>query len=616
MSNTSVSRITAADVDVVATCMMSCYDFTYFTTITYCSTLPGHTHHAAFTPRLASMQAADALGDRNDAKWIKTLAEMVVETGWPESEEINIMLYELLRLPPYLLCRVLCEILRTHTLSDLLREYPTTLHPSLLSAAASKGDLELDHDVAGDALPLLPGTVVPDPGLSGIQLHSTLPDGSRNGSANVTGALLARAVAAHPSLTTLSLGRIALDPGWLRSFSACLPHGALPHLVDLTLSINRGGCADLATSLALLPALTSLNVTLNAPVTLAHPAAMSLSSFTRLAAAPASLPQLQRLTVWEGCEKYNTGARPAKFLGLRHSIDATCAHSFLSVLTTPALQRLHLELQTPRVPLPTLLSNLLRFTALEELHISAASRLADIETAVFGAATFELPVLATLTVESVCVASAATVAAAFAELATTTLTSLDVVATDLADGAVFPYKDRCTGAVIADAWQGCFCVIGRCNTLQRLQLRCLSAVEAGDQRADFDRCLASGIAQSTALTHLRLRPAQGPVPLLDGSSIGDAISKATALQRISFDGDSNLTVSPLQPVLDACMQLKRLSQIDLFCDGVSHEDVTNLLTGMPDLRFLLLREDVFPQPRVDVVEALQSDFPHVYIDVR
>lgn len=226
------------------------------------------------------------------------MAKVAAETDWGAKSTADTMLCALLRLPPHLLHRVMSVCVQDGNLSSFLGSVPASLHVAAVSAAVEDGCLSMSFDETVDILTPLSSASFPAPGLQVVSLHlgfsSTMP-------ASV-GGLLACALAAHPTLTRLESDYhgSGLNPQWLRSFAACLRSATLPNLVHLEVHVaaHPNGCVELAACLRLLPALTSLRTTFNTSQP-RNAAPVPLSRYARLASAPATLPHLQELVIYE-----------------------------------------------------------------------------------------------------------------------------------------------------------------------------------------------------------------------------------------------------------------------------------------------------------------------------
>eukprot|EP00892_Ulva_mutabilis_P002514 jgi/Ulvmu1/12263/UM086_0056.1 len=150
------------------------------------------------------LKVADVVGDTEAAHWVNELATHVNTTDWQQADATNTMLAALLQLPHHLLNAVLTACMTPeHPLTAVLGRLPLPLLPNLIAAAtaAASGSLHLP-DGDRNALHALLTATIPSPGLLAFTLSClSMP--------TATAAVLARALAAHPALTSLDLLRSA-----------------------------------------------------------------------------------------------------------------------------------------------------------------------------------------------------------------------------------------------------------------------------------------------------------------------------------------------------------------------------------------------------------------------
>ena len=290
------------------------------------------------------------LEDTHIAAWVDMFSKRIMPSRWADGDAATALQCSLLQLPSHLLSRVLTDCLATHRLDALLCALPATLHPSLVSVCASQaaGAITLPHTLPhlDTVLSCLAITSCPPPGLISVDLPSTYCEGTES---DMYAALLARALSAHPSLTSLGLHQVVLPVSYFRHLGLSLAHTALPNLVSLHLcsEVFPDGCVELARCLKHLSALTFLHAELCFEDCL--PAASSLGAYVSIAASPARLVNLKQLVVGEG---HHIDRRKL------HSSSRSTGHRLFPLLATPNLTSLTFFSDVLRGSTPVLLQSL------------------------------------------------------------------------------------------------------------------------------------------------------------------------------------------------------------------------------------------------------------------
>ena len=459
----------------------------------------------------------------SSAQWITEVAKSVLATGWDGlvPEEADTVVFSLLQLPPSLLADVVAYVMQEcgmqapasepgqpgSSLAAAFASLPPAIHPAFVSNAIASqptGHLKVSPDDADRVLSLLPCAAAQHM-CSGLQsLHvADFQNDMRPG----TAALLAQAIAAQPSLTSLQMSK-SVGHEALGSFAACLTHRALPHLVNLSIDLDSepGSSAQLGLCLRHMPALTKISIRL---AQLPQPERMveSLSAYTRLAATPAHLPALRYLDVIEVFE-LDDDAMP---IDDSRSYTSSGVPALFGAIDAPALTSLGLICCVqPAETLNAIVQRLARFPALQEVCVNS-----NVEV------TFQPPFLCTsppraaaglsklhaltcLEVNTCGHASAVSSATTFADLATTSLKSLAIKTPPVYESKV-PSSTRSKMAA-GRAWQGFYPLLGRLTGLTELSLKCTACVLTSGLRLDHPRDgdnSAAGVASSALIQELR-----------------------------------------------------------------------------------------------------------------
>ena len=556
------------------------------------------------------MQVADALGDQGDKAWVDSLAAIVAATDWSDSDATDAMLCTFLRLPEHLLHRIMSACLRDTDLIRLLYQLPAHLHVAAVPGALKDGGvLRFPFEADSHTLAALPWASFPAPGLQAVRMYVC----DFAGTPAAAGGLLARALAAHPSLTSIECDDIeaVISPQWLHSFASCLRPGALPHLVDLNLRVDAhpGGYVALASCLRLLPALTSLQATfdhLEPP----DSAVVPRSAYARLAGAPASLPELRQLKVYEDSSVSDDDFAKQS---------SNCLHSFLSLLSAPKLHAMRLEFSPSRVSAAAVLNAVTwsRFPGLKTLHIEAAVDVPDVDGLVPGgcAAPPDLPPLTELSMTGPCSASMLACAAAVCSATAASLTSLHLDAPRPASGRC-TFAGRCGTAEVRQVWEPFWHQIGRCSQLAVLHVYGLFGMAAGP-RVSVSGVLAAALRQRPQQHRLSMFAVCPPDSYsqirLSGSILGGALATLTRLTALTIsECGCGIEFDEVQPLLDACTQLRSVEQLDLCCPGVTVSSLAAAVPKMPALKSVsLVKVIAFAGGMRDDLDALRVEFPGI-----
>lgn len=454
----------------------------------------------------------------SSAQWITEVAKSVLATGWDGlvPEEADTVVFSLSQLPPSLLADVMQECRMQAPASEsgqprsplaaVFACLVPAIHPAFDSneiASHPAGHLDVTPDDADRVLSLLPYAAAQHM-CSGLQsLHvAKFQNDMRPGTAG----LLARAIAAQPSLTSLQMSK-SVGHEALGSFAACLTHRALPHLVNLSIDLDSepGSSAQIGLCLRHMPALTKIFIRL---AQLPQPARTveSLSAYTRLAATPAHLPALRDLAVIEVFE-LDDDAMPE----YSRSYTSSGVPALFGVIDAPALTSLFLDCGVqPAETLNAIVQRLARFPALQEVCINSDNVVHFQPPFVCAtppraaASLSKLHALTRLDVRTCGHASAVSSATAFADLATTSLKSLAITVPPVYESRV-PSSPRSEMAAWR-AWQLFYPVMGRLTGLTELSLTCTACVLTSglwlDHPRDGDNS-ALGVASSALIQELR-----------------------------------------------------------------------------------------------------------------
>lgn len=553
------------------------------------------------------------------------LTQRALTAKWQDHRAANDMLCSLLHLPPQLLKRVLSAAVAAKGLDDLLGTFPLPLHPSIIAAAAASGSLQLPKLAVDTFLMLLASTPIPPPHLLSLRA----PDASFPAAyPTATAALLARALVAHPSLTTLKLDGLRLRPAWIRELSTSLSATTLPALAELCIStdVHPGGCAELGAALKNLPALTSLDVRLRFNKTPAA-AAPTLATYIRSAACPAQLTCLQRLMFVELHDDDDLSSQAQS---------ASSVHHLLPLFRAPALSYLRFASDAATISYPALLRALRHFSSLQLLYVDAELREAGDAAAAGAAAAAQPPPLAAaactlealqkIDIKSGCAIAPVTLAAAAAAQAGGALTSLSLQHLHVGRGR---YAAKHTSQQLRAAWGGLLPVLGRCAGLRQLELDNLCGVPGGDVSPSaaaaapgWSEALAAALTPLTALTRLALQGVcehcsprlQTVLRVLRGEVIGAALRELTSLASLYIrSGTGHLEFEEPEHVLGALPALTRLTSLGLCFHGVQLAQVAEVVPRLQGLAEMELRSDMFGQAGEEDLDTFATRFPDVTV---
>lgn len=575
------------------------------------------------------MQVADLLGDRHISDWVSLLARRASATMWarplPETKD---MLRGLLCLPPHLLHRVLSSCLADTDLVKLLSIFPAALHPALVSSAASTGAIAIpsEQKLWEIVLPQLAVTPAPPPGLLSLSLGrtSTYP---RDFDAETSGALLAHALSAHPSLTTLDLRALMLSPAFLRHLARGLVPGALPSVgaLHLCTQVHPDGCAELGGTLKHLPALACMHVDFYFNTPPAGAAAGDLARYVHAGATPARLPQLADVTVKELCHYEQRAVQPES---------SSSALRLFSLVAAPNLTSLTFESHATTGTPARLRASLRHLSSLQELSINTdmhecgEAAGASWTGPAAADADVTLPALRKLHIASACLVAPVAMAAAFAACAPATLTYMRLRHVSVA-GRTF--TGRCAannahrrelrgtnGEGVKAAWEQLIPALGACSHLQELELGPLCSSYKEVDNEGFDERLAASLRGLRLLTRLRLHaPCRTCAPdafcQLSGEALARALRGMPALAELDITGAAGaLTVSGRESTLAALPELQRLTALTLCIGGLPTAAVAELIPQVSGLKELLVFTPVLGWGS-EAVAAFQARFPGVNV---
>ena len=564
-------------------------------------------------------QVADVLGDKDSNCWIDMLSDRALATKWFDPQPGNDMLCSLLHLPGLLLKRVLTACLACKGLDDLLSAFPLPLHPCIIAAAAATGSLQIPKYAVDTFLMLLATTPIPPPTLVTLRTADASPAASFP---TATAALLARARAAHPSLTSLKLDGTRLKPAWVRVLSTSLSPTALPNLSELCIStdVHPSGCAELGACLKNLPALTSLDVRMRFNKTPAT-AAPTLATYIRSASAPAQLTQLQRLMFVELHDDEDLSAQPSS---------QSCFHLLLPLFRAPALTYMRFASDAASISYAALLRSLRHLSSLQLLYVDAELREGGDSAAVPRAATAAsapsaaLPALQKIDIKSGCAIAPLTMAAAAAAQACSSLTCLSLQHLHVGRGR---YAAKSTSDHLRAAWGSLLLTVARCTGLRQLELDNLCGVPGSGAAGPagspaWSDALAAALTPLTALTRLALQGMcehcsprmQTVLRVLRGDVFGGALRELTALQSLHVrSGTGHLEFEGPEHVLVALPELTQLSSLGLCFHGIQLAQVADLIPKLRTLQLMELRSDMFGQPNEEDIDSFATRFPDLTI---
>ena len=572
-----------------------------------------YAHAHCGVPAFPHMQVADAVGDENCSTWIGMLADRMRATDWEERDTAEHMLCSLLCLPPHLLHAVLTSCIEDMSVSSLLDMLPAALHSECMSAAISvqTGDLDL-FELEGYGLDKrlmhLRTAAPPPPGLISLCHCDNDYNYEEPSFTPATSALLARALAAHTTLQKLDLMTVRLDAEWLTSFSLCLATITLPQLTSLEIDIQAagGGCAALARCLKHLPTLHELHVglLLNEPPP-SHPGQSALTVFAGPAACPATLSHLEKLAFYEidllHHGEIHDGGSPR----------GSCILQLLPLFTAPALSTVSLMSDAGSISHSGLVAALAVFPALRTVDIEGSPHS-------FGSEALMRPGEHMTSLKALCFRNRSgevslKLAAMMVRHASASLTSLHLNPSARSHAS--------SPRLLSDGWDALLGSLAACNQLQSLHLGSLHGMSAA-AGAPAAVLMIKTFEHLTGLTELCLgrpgaylgregRTRACSVGPLCGEQLARALRCVPRLERLSLEPWAGIDLQghKAQAVLDACVELPCLRELELKYHGF---EIGQIATALTKLRALTLLELSGARGAdAGVVAALRAQFPGV-----
>lgn len=566
------------------------------------------------------------------------LVRRVVNTVWRETDQSDAMLCNLLRLPSHLLNRCIVAFMKMKSsqgLHDLLSFMPLPLHSPLIAASAASDLLRISMNQR--FLVLLSNTVVPHPGLLNAVLErpseayklrpttqeaagdSTDDDESCDGDQSCgmrrtfmdmpclqscicskLAALLGQALSAHPSVARIVFRKVHMPPESLKMFIGCLSRGALQQLTTLRIRITAhpGGCAALASCLRRFPALKYLRVSIKLNRNASED---SVKMFLGNVAAPAHLPSLQRLIVYENEEATE---------------ETSCFPVFLRLVSAPSLMFVQLQSNASKMDRKQLFASLAGFSSLTTVALESSEQTSTtILTPDQLIDDTEIQPIASLS--KMTFASRSPLAplhnAAFTDKIAPNLRSLSIVSSGFHEY----FAKKVMPMDMKKAWATLFPVIGRCRNLQHLELAMLPGVH-GCTIMDNSRALAAALKCLPALTSLELSTEKelvGKVQcrVLHGMPLAAALSFLKALRVFSVcHGNGELEMMDPKAVLAAIATLRHLSELRLCFNTDEAVQLAGTIRNLSVLTALEVGEKLSKQPGNDV-KQLQAQFGNVLV---
>eukprot|EP00892_Ulva_mutabilis_P005623 jgi/Ulvmu1/3432/UM016_0051.1 len=556
------------------------------------------------------IRVADALGDSKLSTWTHLLGRQAARTDWKQPELSDDMTYSLLSLPHHLLNDVLLTTMKSVDSPCLLiPRLPFPLHSAILTTAIERDQQLLVPTAHTRSFEVLATTALRPPGLVKLLISGSMFNGADHATPKSAAALLARALAAHPSITQLRFAN-SLPPQWLTELTACLAPATLPSLSTLEISVQAlfGGSAAIARCLKCLPSLRTLSV--NMQLDIDHEEQpQSLSTLRRSAACPAALTCLTELylrVVRSGRRKIRTA--DAALLQL------------LPLLHAPALTRLALVTSAGRVSADRLCFAIHRFTALQVLHVNADISWPHVVRPQSPREEKLPPMLKSLEVCSVDAAAPLATAVTLVEMGATHVTQLslrrphEAFRAAAADGQQRSPMDHVVQ-----------CLALSLTRLPGLLTLRLEVLRPGMDLPSMAR-LAKGLSHLTALTELSLQSdhdawgdrrvqAQGG-PVLVEALLGHGLRQLQSLQRLRVCSAlaSELVDQPSHLLL-TCAALRALTHLAFLVgepDDPHPDYVLQQLPKFGSLRSLVVLPYVC---RVHDTEHLARTFPYLDLEV-
>ena len=363
------------------------------------------------------------VADEHLQRWLAECAERILSNDWSDEASADSIVSHLLMLPHHLLHRVLATCITSQGLPDLYT-LPSVLHDVLVTCAASGGSLTIPHTADRLFYLHLAHASLPDPGLRSLtqrrpNLLPRLRQQRRPATYTAVAVLLARALAAHPSLRTLDLSPVNMPPPALRAMAAGLGVNSLPHLstLHITAALHADAAFALSELLKKLPSARTARLSFqeDMPGEGLLPGEQGLREAFHSAVYPAMMPKLARLNLYEALvsfEKVESPPGPSR------------VEQLLSFMHAPALACVSLHIDNVHVASRPLLAGLSRFASLRCLFINADCHPLKQRLVAVGMAQATLPALQKLTVQVNCKTASFELAHTVAAAAVATLTHL------------------------------------------------------------------------------------------------------------------------------------------------------------------------------------------------
>eukprot|EP00892_Ulva_mutabilis_P005622 jgi/Ulvmu1/3431/UM016_0050.1 len=541
------------------------------------------------------------------------------------------MAYALLSLPPHLLHAALTGTSAAATnsafcLFGLLKKVPAPLHTAVLAAGVNAG-VNAGMNAGALAVPLhfsrtlhlLSRTTVPAPALLRLDVagakhglfkptHPRLTD--------ATAAILARALTAHPSLTSVHLASSQTHPKrttpfsqWLTKLTACLAPSALSSLSTLHIQVivQPSICCSVIRLLYHLPQLTSLAVDMQHEWHLQDlnlRTSMPSIPPSTAAARPAALSRLAKLSLNEDWPEIYDKRRPAGTMAsckrLRPKRPIPNAHvevlvQLLQSIHAPAATSVSITACNAQLPPPQLLGALHQCSELRRLCIGVLPDGSICMCSSGGEdapATVQPELHLPLTVQELELRGDTPVgplamAAALAQHlpAAADVTSLRLAPPDSEACACVSYDRYWCVRGTSDAWGQLTAALCHSSVLQSLAL---NVIPVGLETPATPP-LAAALLRLSALTNLSLqsqhhlgRRASQDTAALRAADVIPALRQRQQLcsRRVHTHIDS-----PLQ-VLDACSVLGALTHLGVLCREVACDEVAGRLQRMQGVKGL------------------------------
>lgn len=564
------------------------------------------------------LQVADLLADRDSDRWTSSLASRVISNGWDDRTASDAMMASLLSLPSHVLSRVISLCIASEGSEAVFAILPPPLQDIAISCAASDGDLHVPQ--AADTLFFLhlAKAIIPGAGLLSIVVPQF-----RTGPTLATAAMLARALCAHPSLTSLDLSDGYMRVKEFHTLTAALQITSLPALqiVRISVQANSGDLSDVVEFLKKTASARSILINLvwtNSDAAV-QGYACSLQTAVRFAASPAHLQHLEDLVIHETAEcEDDEGMDQVQYSLLGH---------LLASIRAPKLSHINLGTEARYLSRAALLVSLSRFENLRSLVVDAEALEPEAGNLPSIAAKVSLPALADLTVEGCCGWLPLEIAAAVAAAARSSLMALTVKNSGQSyfDTCVCRDSGCCSAderAKISRFWPA----VGACVRLTSLTIRMLPAVQPGEEALQFSKAVAGCLGDLRRLTCLVLEPSglstkcvQLDRPeyacTLNGAVVGPALAALTVLQELHMSsGVGELVIEEPDALLASCGELLGLRTLGLCVERPQLRGVAELVPKLQHLKCVVLLPYMFVGDNEEDMNALQRAFPAIQFE--